>query len=184
MYQFFFDVIGDHRTTKETSPPSIVHHVLLFYGLHITNRRSGIGQGGEQAGGRAERAAGDFVIVTCIVKSAAAAAGLEVAVRASVAAGGRGGAKCVSYGGYIEEVIPAVRDILANRRHRRIVLYPLFVAVAVESAVERPAARLQLGSIAASLSYMNPPRSLAPSLSRGGVRTKQDNIGLVILPCY
>ena len=81
MYQFFFDVIGDHRSTKVTSPPSIVHHVLLFYGLHITNRRSGIGQGAGKAGGRAERAAGDFVIVTCIVKSAAAAAGLEVAVR-------------------------------------------------------------------------------------------------------
>ena len=122
MQKFFFDVIGDHRTTKVTSPPSIVHHVLLFYGLHITNRRSGIGQGAERVGRRAERA-GDFVIVTCIVKSAAAAAGLEVAV-AATAAGGRGGAKCVSYGGYIEEVIPAVRDILANRRHRRIVLYP------------------------------------------------------------
>ena len=123
---------------------------------------------GGRAGGRVAERAGDFVIVTCIVKSAAAAAGLEVAVRAR----GRGGAKCVSYGGYIEEVIPAVRDILANRRHRRIVLYPLFVAVAVESAVERPAARLQLAWIDRCFFVIYEPSALPPSHSREGVQSK------------
>ena len=91
--------------------------------------------------------------------------------RPSVAATARGGAKCVSYGGYIEEVIPAVRDILANRRHRRIVLYPLFVAVAVESAVERPAARLQLAWIDRCFFVIYEPSTRAPSLPFKGRRT-------------
>ena len=141
-----------------TLPPSIVHHVLLFYGLHITNRRSGIGQG---TAGRAGRADGRFrnCYMYCQVGRRCWSGGRRPWLPPPEAER-EGGAKCVSYGGYIEEVIPAVRDILANclrpRRHRRTVLYPLFVAMAVES-VERPAGRLQLGSIAASLSYMNPP---------------------------
>ena len=79
-------IIWDQHTSEVTlQRASIFHPVLLFYGLHITNYRSGIE--------RASRA-GDFVIVTCIVKSgaAAAAAGLEVAAAAD-GDGGREGAR-------------------------------------------------------------------------------------------